>query len=197
MSTVVPLCNLGTLAKLFVLSERRVQQLRASGIIPKAQDGQYHLVNAVNAYILFLRERARLNDHPSAEAALIAQQRLRLLKARADRAEHDNQVVEGQWLNASEVNQAFQEVGAVFIACVDALPGRLAFELAGIDDPAVIKAKLFEACRHLRHSTGDCLHALGATLRERDTLSAADSSTAAPDAGSVGGQPKASAIGKC
>ena len=40
-----------TIAKLFGLSERRIQQLAQEGIIPKPDKNQYELIGCVRAYI--------------------------------------------------------------------------------------------------------------------------------------------------
>ena len=44
------------LAKLLDISERRVRQLSAEGIIPKGARGRYEMVGAVRGYIRYLRE---------------------------------------------------------------------------------------------------------------------------------------------
>jgi len=47
-----------TIAKLLLLTERRVQQLTEQNIIPKAERGRYELAPAVQGYVKFLRDRA-------------------------------------------------------------------------------------------------------------------------------------------
>ena len=46
-----------TIAKLLMLTERRVQQLTADGVIPKPERGRYELIPAVQGYIKYLRAR--------------------------------------------------------------------------------------------------------------------------------------------
>lgn len=179
-----PLCAASTLAKLFVLSERRIRQLASTGIIPKAQDGQYQVMGAVRAYVLFLRERTRSNTDP--EAALLAHERLRLLKTRADLADHELQVVRQQWVEVTQVNEMLDALGAVFTACVDALPGRLAAAVTGTQDAGLIKAQVFAACRQLRNTTGEQLDRLSASLRRHEALSSEDSGSSATNTGSMG-----------
>jgi phage terminase Nu1 subunit (DNA packaging protein) len=182
-----PLYPVGTLAKLFNLSERRVQQLASQGIIPKAEKGRYNLIAALRGYVLFLQQRAERQPLASADSAALEQARLRLMAAQTERVEHANQVLQQKWIETSVVSQALQEVGATFTACVDALPGRLAFELTNIADPALIKAKLFEACRELRNATGKKLHALGESRQPPADAGGEDYRASAEDAGSVGG----------
>jgi len=51
-----------TIAKLLLLTERRVQQLTEQNIIPKAERGRYELAPAVQGYVKFLRDRALGGD---------------------------------------------------------------------------------------------------------------------------------------
>lgn len=55
MTTSYPV---STIAKLFGLTERRVQQLAKDGIIAKLKKNQYELVGSVRAYINYLQRRA-------------------------------------------------------------------------------------------------------------------------------------------
>lgn len=191
-----PCYPVGVLAKLFNISERRVQQLAASNVIPKPNKGQYPLLGTLRGYLAFLQQRSE-RDSLGPEGSAIKRQRLRLLKAQADRMEQENAAWRQDWVEIQVVQQAFEALGATFIACVDALPGRLAFELAGFQDPSVIKSKLFAACRELRNTTGEQLHALAAHLAMRDETGDANPSAPAPDTGSVGGQLPELATGQC
>ena len=72
------------LAKLLDLTERRVRQLSAEGVIPKAARGRYEVVGAVRGYIRYLRDLALKGDLGTADYGI---ERARLVKARADLAE--------------------------------------------------------------------------------------------------------------
>lgn len=69
------------IAKLFDLTERRVQQLAADGIIPKGSRGKYPLVGAVQGYIRFLRESSK-SEETDYELS-----RARIARAKAEMAE--------------------------------------------------------------------------------------------------------------
>ena len=56
-----------TIAKLLLLTERRVQQLTEQGVIPKAERGRYELAPAVQGYVKFLRDRALNGDGGEAD----------------------------------------------------------------------------------------------------------------------------------
>lgn len=62
MSAAVATYPVSTIAKLLLLTERRVQQLTEQNIIPKAERGRYELAPAVQGYIKFLRDRALGGD---------------------------------------------------------------------------------------------------------------------------------------
>lgn len=68
-----------TLAKLFGVVPRRIQQLAKDGVIPKAAHGLYPLLPAIKGYIGFLQQAQR-GSTPSNVAAELAQ--LRLARAR-------------------------------------------------------------------------------------------------------------------
>ncbi len=63
------------------LTERRVRQLSAEGVIPKAARGRYELVGAVQGYVRYLRE---LIPRDEVGAADYGTERARLVKARAE-----------------------------------------------------------------------------------------------------------------
>jgi hypothetical protein len=174
-------CTVALLAQLYGLSERRVQQLAKEGVFIRNHHGEYDLVASVRSYTEYFKTLAEKEDEP------LKQERLRLLKAQAKHAEYVNHLLLKEWLPFSEFKQALEEIGAVYIACIDALPGRLAFDLTGINDPAFIKAKLFEACRHIRSATGDALYELAKNMRARDGASKENPSTTPEDTGRVGG----------
>ncbi len=50
-----------TIAKLLILTERRVQQLAREGILPKAEHGRYELVPVVQAYAALQSLEVRWN----------------------------------------------------------------------------------------------------------------------------------------
>jgi len=71
-----------TIAGLFNISERRVQQLAKRNIIPKEQHGKYDLVECVRAYVTYLQERAFGRGAPDSDDMELA--KLKLIKARAE-----------------------------------------------------------------------------------------------------------------
>lgn len=178
MSTTSPNYPASTLAKLFNLTERRVQQLAKEGVIPKAARGKYDLVGSVRGYVKYLQERAvGRSDAEYADSNDIKQERKRLIKAQADKTESETQKLRGELIAFELVEEVLNEVAVLYGAGVDALPGRLANELAGITEPAEIKVRLFDECRRIRMSVAEHLCRFTETV-ERDQGVSVDSQRA-------------------
>ena len=111
------------LAKLLDLTERRVRQLSAEGVIPKAARGRYEVVGAVRGYIRYLRDLALKGDLGTADYGI---ERARLVKARADLAEMEAKQVRGELIPAPDVTLAWTEIMALVRARLLALPDKLA-----------------------------------------------------------------------
>lgn len=79
-----PTYPVSTIAKLLLLSDRRVQQLTKEGVIPKAERGRYELAPAVQGYIRYLQERSLRTDSSPIDYHM---EKARLTKAQADSAE--------------------------------------------------------------------------------------------------------------
>ena len=119
-----------TLAKLFNLTERRVQQLAKEGVIPKAERGKYDLVGAVRGYVKYLQERA---EGRGVEPTDLHGERTRLLKARADKAELEVDERKGALIPADRVIEAWEQLVAAFRAKCLALPSKLASQLVAVN----------------------------------------------------------------
>lgn len=133
------------LAKLLDITERRVRQLSAEGIIPKVARGRYEMVGAVRGYIRYLRD---LNLQGDVGPADYATQRARLVKARADLAEMEASEMRGDLLSAPDVTAAWTEIVALMRARLLVLPDKLApvvHETTSINQAKdVIKKAVFE-----------------------------------------------------
>jgi len=98
----IPTYSVGTISKLFNLTDRRVQQLAKDEIIPKPDRGKYELIGCVQGYIKYLQDRAfGKNIAPIDSHA----ERTRLLKAQADDAELELGVKRGTVFIAAEIEK--------------------------------------------------------------------------------------------
>jgi len=98
------------LAVLLQMSSRRVRELAAEGLFPRAA-GRYAVLPCVHAYIADLRtrERAKPGPDPLVVAAALdgRQQRARLAKLQADRVELEIQRERGQLVDAEAIKIAY------------------------------------------------------------------------------------------
>lgn len=120
-------------------------------------------------------------------------QRERLAKAQAEKVEMENEQRRGRTIDAGQVEETMLGLAAYLAREHDALPGRVANELAGINEPALIRSRLLEECRAIReglaqHSvrTADALNDLA---EECDDPAAAAESDGEPVGGSVENPP--------
>jgi len=187
--SAMPLYPASTIAKLFNLTERRVQQLAKEGIIPKAERNKYDLVGSVRGYVKYLQDRALGRDDGAyAEESDIKLERKRLIKAQADKTESENQKLRGELVPFELVEDVLNEVAVLYGTGIDALPGRLANELAGIHDPAEVKVRLFDECRRIRITTANLLRRFAEDCERGEVVSLDSRCTENEDAGPVGGQ---------
>ena len=79
-----PTYPVATIARLLLLTERRVQQLVKEGVIPKTERNRYELAPAVQGYIRYLQERIAGNPSAPVDFQL---EKSRLVKIQADKAQ--------------------------------------------------------------------------------------------------------------
>ena len=177
------------LATLFHLTERRIQQLAKDKIIPKAKRGKYDLMAAIRGYVKYLQERAAGRAEGTYnDTTDIKTERKRLIKAQADKTECENQKLRGELVSFALVQDVLCETAVLYASSIDALPGRLANELAGLNDPAEIKARLFDECRRVRIATAKNLDRFADHIERGEISSNNSQCTEDEDTGSMGGQ---------
>jgi phage terminase Nu1 subunit (DNA packaging protein) len=111
------------LAKLLDITERRVRQLSAEGIIPKVARGRYEMVGAVRGYIRYLRDLSLKGEVGPADYGI---ERARLVKAKADLAEMEASQMRGELLPAPDVKRAWTDIVALMRARLLVLPDKIA-----------------------------------------------------------------------
>jgi phage terminase Nu1 subunit (DNA packaging protein) len=178
-----PTYKVGVIARLFGVSERRVQQLAKDGIIPKAEKGKYELVGCVRGYIGFLQERAFGKDVMTIDAH---QERARLLKAQADKTEMEVRVMKRDLITVAEVKAYWAGMAVSCRARLMSFPTRGAHIATGLKE-------FHEVENALRDLVHEALNEL--SLYDPESSSSIDTrggeaiSTAAIDEGKpVGGQ---------
>jgi phage terminase Nu1 subunit (DNA packaging protein) len=120
-------------------------------------------------------------------------QRERLAKAQAEKVEMENEQRRGRTIDAAQVEETLLGLAAYLAREHDALPGRVANELAGITEPAVIRSRLLEECRAIRDGIADfstrTADALEDLAEECDSESPAAESDSEPMGGPVESPP--------
>lgn len=118
---------IGTIAKLLMLTDRRVQQLVTEGVLPKAERGRYELVPVVQGYIRYLRDRAIPGDAADAGGpGGIASDKGRLVKAEADIAEMKAAQMRGDLISVQAFTPEIERAVAAARARLLSVPSKLA-----------------------------------------------------------------------
>ena len=133
MPTMYPVT---TIAKLFGVSERRVQQYAQDGIIPKPVKGQYELVACVRGLINYLQQRAFGQGVAPQDTHL---ERARLLKAQADMAEIELAERTGKLVTVERVETDWSEMVTACRAKMLSIPTKTAYQIAHLENPQEIE----------------------------------------------------------
>lgn len=119
------------LATILDMTPRRVQQLANEGL-PSAGHNQWQVLPAIHWYISFLRS--------SQPQGTIRQEKYRLERAKADKAEIEVALMRGDQLDKATVMGDNAKILSTLRIKLLGLSGRMASQLANIDQPARIKA---------------------------------------------------------
>lgn len=131
------------IARLFGKTVRRIQQLTQDGILPTEQTPngrRYDLLPTIQRYIKYLEDRAE-NKQPQSmteklEAKLDAE--IKYKKAKADKAKLELAELKGQMHRSSDIEKLTNELVFSVRSMLLALPGRVAMDLAAIDNPVEV-----------------------------------------------------------
>lgn len=150
------------LADLIGKSERWVSKLIEDGLPVSGGGGkgnplQIDSEQAIN-WLIAQALRSELGDEDGEESGGGAKSEDRLLKrARREKLQIEIDQVRGRLAPNETFQLLMTSVAAVYATQLDSLPSQCASDLAIIDDPALIRARLFEATREIRAATADRL----------------------------------------
>jgi phage terminase Nu1 subunit (DNA packaging protein) len=151
MSTEVTANELG---KYLGITGRRVGQLVKDGL-PYKEIGKrkrYDLEAAIPWYISFIRTSKADQGYDK--------ERTRLVKAQADKTELETQIRRGEVLELELVEQGMMGVAAEYSAQMDAIPGRIANDVAALSDVAKIQTLIHDQIRGVTDVVTDRLAAI-------------------------------------
>jgi phage terminase Nu1 subunit (DNA packaging protein) len=150
-----PKCNAAQFAEICGVSPQAVTAWIDAGMPCERGRGKGHAVTVTLAkalpWVLARREPA-------------GSQRERLAKEQADKIALENTTKRGELIYAGHVAEVLSAMSADLAARHDAVPGRTASEFAGINEPAVIRARLLDELRGVRGAFADAITKLADAL---------------------------------
>ena len=123
------------IAKLFGVTDRRVQQLAKEGIIPAIQTRPYKfdLLPTVQTYIKYLSDKVNGREQKSADTVKAGADKLRaeadLKQSKAKIAELQLKELEGKMHRSEDVEAVTNDLVFTIRSMILALPGRLAMDV--------------------------------------------------------------------
>ena len=146
----------GTIAEVLMITPRRLRQLAADGLIPKATRGRYPMKGCVQAYIRYLQTIRISSAEHSGE-------KTRLTKARAETYEIELAEKRGELYRRDVVDQALFEACTNLTAMLDGSASRIASQLGG---GAALRKRLLDAFREIRTQYAAGLREFSERLRQ-------------------------------
>lgn len=140
------------IAKLFGVTDRRVQQLAKEGIIPAANTRPYKfdLLPTVQAYIKYLSDKANGKEQKSTDTVQAEADKLRaeadLKQSKAKIAEMQLNELEGKMHRSEDVEAMTNDLVYTIRSMVMALPGRLAMDIVQVSNANEASALIRAEC---------------------------------------------------
>ena len=135
------LLNRQQVAKLLMLSPRRVNQLAKQGIIPKEAEGRYDLIGSVQGYISYLKENS-INEIQG--VITIAESKQRKLAAEAKMAELQYDLESGKVVSLEYVRPQWESLVMAMKTKLLAIPNKLTPLLVSQDNFNYVNQLLHE-----------------------------------------------------
>lgn len=140
------------IAKLFGVTERRVQQLAQDGIIPAVSQRPYKfdLLPTVQIYIRYLSDKVNGKEQKTADNVQAEADKLRadadLKRIKADIAEMQWKELEGTMHRSEDVEAMTNDLVYTIRSMIIALPGRLAMDVVRAETAAEASAIIRSEC---------------------------------------------------
>ncbi len=148
-----------TIAALFGVTTRRVQQLAQEGVIIAVKQGnanRYDLLPTIQRYIKHLTEKANGRDAPKKDAETEGRRleaEADLKRSKADMAALQLKELEGKMHRSEDVEAVMTDIVYTIRSMLMALPGRLAVDVTGVASAAeaseVIRAEVYKILEEL------------------------------------------------
>lgn len=134
-----------TLAKMFNVSARRIQQLTEDGVLPYRlvrNRRTYNLMECVQNYSKFLKDGEKTEDQQDLEAKLKKQKleaEIALKESQAELHEMKTRLFDGQIIEVEDVQDDYVSFFMVFKRLVNSIAPRVAGQLSGVTDAMTIR----------------------------------------------------------
>jgi phage terminase Nu1 subunit (DNA packaging protein) len=146
------------LATLLGLNRSRIHPLVAKGM-PKLDRGKFDAPACIQWYIAF-----KVKGHEKPASSDVNEARKKLYDAQVIKTELETSRIKREMIPADEHMIDMNQLAVMFSSGLDALGGRLAAQLAGMTDPAVIAEHLTTETNAIRESVADAIAAYGRTV---------------------------------
>ena len=130
------------LIHLLGISEAHFHKLKAAGVFQSLDRGVYDLKAAIAAWAKYHSDGRSGSD--------MAEEKRRLIIAQRKQIELRTRVEERELVPLAEAQTTFNAAMILVGSQLDGLPGRVAGEVAGLEDPAAVRALLFDETRRIR-----------------------------------------------
>lgn len=149
------------IAKLFGVTERRVQQLAKEGVIPAAQQRPYKfdLLPTVQSYIKHLSDKANGKEQKSTDTVQAEADKLRaeadLKQSKAKIADMQLKELEGKMHRSEDVEAMTNDLVYTVRSMIMALPGRLAMDVVQLTNANEASALIRSECYKILNELAD------------------------------------------
>ena len=148
-----------TVIALLGISETHFHRLQAAGIFKAKTRGQYDLKECIQAWTQYHADGRSGADMAEEKRLLVIAQRKQIELSMKERTR--------ELVSLAEVQSCFNEAMVIAASQLDGLRGRGAGDLAGLTDPVLVGAWLFDETRRIRDATAQRLEAFTSDLTGR------------------------------
>ena len=131
--------KVATIATVLGISNARVQQLAADGVLPRAGVGLYDIPACVQAFVRHKLVKAKASD---VTVHSLMAERSRLTKIKADAAEVEARKLAGELVPAADIETAWLAVAGAVRSRLLAIPTRTAPRIVALKTPVEAQALL-------------------------------------------------------
>lgn len=151
------------IARLTGIPDRTIRHWQLQGIVPKSPE----MIDALKAIIVHYQKSLESSSRKENKGALYEEE-VRLTKARADKVELEVAEKEGILIKTDEVVKVWSDYILACRAKMLSIPAKLAYELAGEDNPLAVEGILREVIDQSLGELAEEAFVKGATTTNSD-----------------------------